>query len=123
MKRILIVDDSKTARMFIRRCLEISGFQEADFEEAENGMVAIESLKKNPADLVVSDLNMPQMDGEELLKKIKSSPRLHDIPVMIITSAANPKKIEELKSLQAFAILKKPVSPPDVTQAVASLTG
>jgi len=121
MKRILIVDDSKTARMFIRRCLEISGFQEADFEEAENGQMAIDILKKNPADLVVSDLNMPQMDGEELLKKIKSSPRLHDIPVMIITSAANPKKIEELKSLQAFAILKKPVSPPEVTQAVASL--
>lgn len=121
MKRILVADDSGTARMFIIRCLEIAGLQDVDFIEAANGRQALELLKENPVDLVVSDLNMPEMDGQDLLMRIKSSPRLHDTPVMMVTSAANPKKIEELKNMQAFAILSKPISPADVAAAIATL--
>lgn len=121
MKRILIADDSSMARMFIKRCLEICGFQDCEFLEAPNGRVAIDMLKQQPVDLVVSDLNMPEMNGEELLKRIKSSPRLHEIPVMIITSVANPKKVEELRTLNAFAVLGKPVSPATISAALAAI--
>jgi len=121
MKRIIIADDSGTARMFIKRCFEISGCQDVEFLEAENGLEAVELLKKATVDLVVSDLHMPEMDGTALLKKIKSSPRFHDIPVIIISSAANPKKVEELKSLMASAVLSKPVSPASVSQALEPL--
>ncbi len=121
MKRILIADDSSMARMFIKRCLEISGFQDCEFVEAPNGRVAIELLKEKPVDLVVSDLNMPEMNGEELLKRIKSSPRLHEIPVMIITSVANPKKVEELRALKAFAVLGKPISPATISATLSAL--
>ncbi len=121
MKRILIADDSGMARMFIKRCLEISGYQDSEFVEAANGRIALEMLKEKPADLVVSDLNMPEMNGEELLKRIKSSPRLHEIPVLIITSVANPKKVEELKALRAFDVLSKPVSPATISSALATL--
>jgi two-component system chemotaxis response regulator CheY len=121
MKRIIIADDSGTARMFIKRCFEISGCHNAKFIEAENGLEAIEHLKKAPADLVVTDLHMPEMDGTELLKRIKSSPRFHETPVIIISSAANPKKVEELKKLLALAVLSKPVSPASVSAAIEPL--
>ncbi len=109
--RILVVDDSGTARMFIRRCLEIIGIQGADIIEAEHGREALEKLKNDSADLVLTDLTMPVMDGETLLKWIKSNPKLCDLPVLVISSAGNEAKEEELKSLGAFGVLAKPVSP------------
>lgn len=121
MKRIIIADDSGTARMFIRRCLEIMGCEGAEFVEAENGLEAIDRLKEAPTDLLFSDLYMPEMDGVEMLKQIKSSPRLQEIPVLMVTSAANPKKIEELKEIGAFAILSKPVSPADISKVLEPL--
>ncbi len=121
MKRIIIADDSGTARMFIKRCFEISGCQDVEFFEAKNGLEVLEQLKKTLVDLVVSDLHMPEMDGTELLKRIKSSPRFHEIPVIIISSAANPKKVEELKELLALDVLSKPVSPASVSKAIKPL--
>jgi two-component system, chemotaxis family, chemotaxis protein CheY len=121
MKRIIIADDSGTARMFIKRCFEISGCQDVEFLEAVNGLEVLAHLKKTSVDLIVSDLHMPEMDGTELLKRIKSSPRFHETPVIIISSAANPKKVEELKELQALDVLSKPVSPASVSKAIKPL--
>ena len=111
MKRIVIADDSETARMFIRRCLEIIGLRDAEFVEAANGREALQFAKEAPTDLLVSDLNMPVMDGATLLKWVKTSPKLVDLPVLIITSAGNPAKEDELLQLGAMAVLKKPVAP------------
>lgn len=111
MKRIAIVDDSETARMFIRRCLEIIGLAEATIVEAEHGKDALEKIKDEPVDLLLTDLTMPVMDGETLLKWVKASPKLCDIPVIVISSAGNPAKEAELLKLGAVAVLAKPVSP------------
>ena len=97
MKRIVIADDSGTARMMIRRCLEIIGLSDAEFEEAKDGREALEIMKKNPPDLLVSDLNMPSMSGETLLKWVKANPKLVDIPVLVISSVTNPAKKAELE--------------------------
>ncbi len=121
MKRIIIADDSSTARMFIQRCLEISGYRDSEFIEANNGQEVIDILQAAPADLVITDINMPKMDGVKLLTHIKASPRLHNTPVMVITSTANSKKIEELKKLDAFAILSKPISPMILSKTLESL--
>jgi len=121
VKRIVIADDSETARMFIRRCLEIVGLQDTEFVEAENGKVALAHLKEADTDLLVTDLNMPVMDGEVLLKWVKANPRLTVIPVLIITSAANEAKIQELKRLGAYEVLNKPISPAKLVQALAPL--
>lgn len=121
MNRIVIADDSATARMFIRRCLEIIGLGEAALVEAENGREALSLLKEEKADLLLTDLNMPVMDGATLLKWVKSSPRLHDLPVLIITSAGNPAKEQELTALGAFGVLNKPISPAVLMEALKSL--
>lgn len=109
--RIAIVDDSGTARMFIRRCLEMAGFQEAEIIEAENGKDALEKIRNAPVDLLLTDLTMPVMDGTTLLKWIKANPKLSELPVLVISSAGNPAKELELKGLGAMGVLDKPVSP------------
>ncbi|MGE4543844.1 MAG: response regulator [Pedobacter sp.] len=111
MKRIVIADDSATARMVIRRCLEIIGLGDAGMVEVPNGREALARLKEEPTDLLVTDLNMPIMDGETLLKWVKGSPKLTDVPVVVITSAGNPAKEALLTELGAFAVLDKPISP------------
>lgn len=109
--RIAIVDDSGTARMFIRRCLEIAGFQTAEIIEAENGKDALEKIRNVPVDLLLTDLTMPVMDGTTLLKWIKANPKMSALPVLVISSAGNPAKELELKALGAMGVLDKPVSP------------
>ncbi len=111
MKRIVIADDSATARMVIRRCLEIIGLGDAGMVEVPNGREALARLKEEPTDLLVTDLNMPIMDGETLLKWVKGSPKLTHVPVVVITSAGNPAKEALLTELGAFAVLDKPISP------------
>ncbi|OGR01521.1 MAG: histidine kinase [Deltaproteobacteria bacterium RIFOXYD12_FULL_50_9] len=109
--RIAIVDDSGTARMFIRRCLEMAGFEGAEIIEAANGKEALEKIRTAPVDLLLTDLTMPVMDGTTLLKWIKANPKLADLPVFVISSAGNPAKEKELMALGAMGVLDKPVSP------------
>ena len=121
MQKILIVDDSSTARMFIRRCLEISGCQGADFYEAGNGREALDLLRKTTIDFILADLNMPVLDGRNMLKLIKSSPKTCDIPVVVISSASNPASDVELVAEGAYAVLSKPITPPVLISSIGAL--
>lgn len=114
MNQFLIVDDSATARKFIIRCLEMSGCEDATFLEAENGENALKILKEDPVDLVITDLNMPVMNGNQLLLKIKTNPSLTDTVVMLITSAENKDLKEDLMKKGAYEVLGKPISPADM---------
>jgi len=109
--RIMVVDDSSCARMFIEKCLEIIGLADADLVEAGDGKEALDKIKEQPVDLLITDLSMPVMDGEALLKWVKGTPELQDIPILVISSAGNPAREKKLLELGAFAVLGKPVSP------------
>ena len=117
---IIIADDSATARMVTKRCLEIAGYQEATFLEAETGKQALNLAKDHQADLLITDINMPEMDGKALLMRVKSSPKLVDLPVLVISSLSNPAKENELIELGAFAVLPKPISPADLVAVLQS---
>ena len=119
MKRIIIADDSTTARMFIKRCLQIVGLGDVEIIEAEHGKEALAAAKAQEVDLLLTDLNMPVMDGETLIKWVKASPKLGDLPVIVITSAGNPAKEAQLLELGAHRVLNKPVSPPMMMDALA----
>jgi two-component system chemotaxis response regulator CheY len=118
IKNVVIADDSALARMFIRRCLEIAGLGDANFIEASDGSEAISCMKKIKADLLVTDLTMPNMNGIELMRKISSSPRLSGTPVLVVTSAGNMEQRKELLELGATRILSKPISPPLLIDAI-----
>ncbi len=112
MNQVLIVDDSAMARALVKRSLEVCGYENMEFTEAYNGLNALEQLRDKPFDIVFSDLNMPEMGGEALLKRIKSSPKLNHIPVVIISSKTNSATSRKLISDHADAVLAKPISIP-----------
>jgi two-component system chemotaxis response regulator CheY len=118
IKNIVIADDSALARMFIRRCLEIAGLGDANFFEASDGSEAILRMKEVKADLLVTDLTMPNMNGIELMRKISASPRLSGTPVLVVTSAGNVEQRKELIQLGATRILSKPISPQLLIEAI-----
>jgi two-component system chemotaxis response regulator CheY len=106
--------------MVTKRCLEIAGYQEAIFLEAETGKQALDLAKNHQVDLLITDINMPEMDGKALLMRVKSSPKLADLPVLVISSLSNPAKENELIELGAFAVLSKPISPASLTVVLQS---
>ncbi len=118
IKNIVIADDSALARMFIRRCLEIAGLGESNFFEASDGSEALVKMKEVKADLLVTDLTMPNMNGIELMRRISVSPRLSGTPVLVVTSAGNEEQRRELMELGATRILSKPISPPILIEAI-----
>jgi two-component system chemotaxis response regulator CheY len=122
IQTIVLADDSATARMIIRRCLEIGGLSNIRYYEARDGVEALDYVKNQKVDLVVTDLNMPNMDGQLLLKHIKASPRLTELPVLVISSACNEALETELLADGALAVLNKPVTPAGIVDALASLT-
>ncbi len=110
MNRIVIADDSVTARMFTKRCLEVLGYKDVETIEAEDGAQALETVKKFETDLLITDLTMPIMDGTELVKVIGSDSSLSSVRIIVVTSAGNPAKEEELSEYGA-SIICKPISP------------
>lgn len=122
IERILIVDDSLTARLMIRRCLEIAGFDSTRFREAAHGREALALLREEPSDLVLTDLNMPEMDGKTLLAHLKASPRLNAIPVIVISSITNEIEEDALRARGVAAVIRKPMSPMVIMEAINSLS-
>ncbi|MFO0208215.1 MAG: response regulator, partial [Betaproteobacteria bacterium] len=89
--RFLIVDDFSTMRRIVRNLLKEIGFNNA--EEAEDGVIALAMLKATKFDFVVSDINMPNMTGFELLKAIKEDASLKHLPVLMVTAEARKEDI------------------------------
>ncbi|OIP31745.1 hypothetical protein AUK22_00735 [bacterium CG2_30_54_10] len=119
---ILIADDSATARMIVQRCVEMVCSSQATFLEASNGQIALEMVRNAHIDLLITDLNMPCMNGKELLRSIKASPRMNHIPVVVISSQANPALELELTEIGADKVLHKPISPELLKKAFDFLT-
>jgi len=111
MLKLLLVDDSETARMIMQRCVEILHPDECSFLHAANGKEALELLKNQEIDLVLTDMIMPLMDGKQLLLRVKASPKLNSTPIFIVTSLGNPAFEEELKKIGADQVIYKPISP------------
>lgn len=111
MDHVIIADDSDTARMFVRRCFEIAGLAESTIHEARDGNHAIALLESAPVELVITDLNMPGLDGRALIGRMRGDSRWAHIPVIVVSSAANAELQRELKALGAQAVVKKPPNP------------
>ena len=104
--KFLIVDDFSTMRRIVRGLLKESGYVNAD--EAEDGVVALNMLKNNKFDFVVSDINMPNMNGFELLKAIKADDTLKHIPVLMVTAEARKEDIVRAAQIGAAGYIVKP---------------
>jgi|SRR6056297_997073 len=118
LDKIMIVDDSATSRMIIKRCFQMAGYQDSTFIEAEDGLKALSNLNRNAVDLVVTDLNMPKMDGATFIKKLRLVDKTKQLPVLIVSSMGNERLETELEDKDVMGILRKPMTPEKVTDVL-----
>ncbi|MFN7444891.1 MAG: chemotaxis response regulator CheY [Curvibacter sp.] len=104
--RFLVVDDFSTMRRIVRNLLKESGFAEAD--EAEDGVVALQKLRASNFDFVVTDINMPNMNGFQLLQEVKKDEKLKHIPVLMVTAEARKEDIVLAAQQGAAGSIVKP---------------
>ena len=104
--RFLIVDDFSTMRRIVRNLLKESGYTDAD--EAEDGSVALHKLRNGKFDFVVTDINMPNMNGFDLLKAVKADASLKHIPVLMVTAEARKEDIVAAAQAGAAGYIVKP---------------
>ena len=120
-KRILIIDDSGTSRMIIKRCFEIAGFRDAEYFEVEDGLKAITFFEKESVDLIVTDLKMPKMDGTTLIQKLRSKKDIDSVPILVISSMGSEIVDQELLDIGAQAVIRKPISPEKIKESMGAL--
>jgi len=104
--KFLVVDDFSTMRRIVRNLLKELGFTNVD--EAEDGVVALQKLGSGSFDFVVTDWNMPNMDGLTLLQTIRKTPNLKDLPVLMITAEAKKENIIAAAQAGASGYIVKP---------------
>lgn len=114
-KLILTVDDSVAMRLSIRNTLRSAGYEVV---EADNGQTALELLADKRVDLVLSDLNMPQVDGIEFVRRMKSSEALKSIPVIMVTTENQKKFLSVAREAGAIGWMYKPFKPEHLLMAV-----
>jgi two-component system, chemotaxis family, chemotaxis protein CheY len=121
--RILIVDDSPAMRAFIRRVIDLSGFDAPLCAQASNGQEALKILREEWVDAVLTDINMPVMDGESLLRTLAADPLLCSIPVIVISTDGTESRIERLLALGARGYVTKPFAPEDLREELERTLG
>jgi CheY-like chemotaxis protein len=118
MKRILIVDDNKDVRDVISLFLSCE-LRECAVLTADNGMQAIETMESVPVDLILTDLNMPVVNGYQLIEYVKRN--LPSAPVLGMTAICTPDIEERLRKLGVSSCIEKPFDLNDVSQRISSI--
>ena len=118
---VLIVDDSAAIRKILQRMLGQAGFSLGKILEAGDGLEALEKLKSQPVNLILSDINMPNMDGIQLLGTLKSNPSLKHVPVIMITTEGGEAKVMEAVQLGASGYVRKPFTADQIKEKLAGL--
>src|SRR3972149_1660886 len=108
---ILIVDDSRTMRKFIKQSFTLSGFEVGCCLEAGNGQEALNILNSCMVDLILADLNMPVMNGMDMIKALQKDEKHREIPVVLVTTQGSQPHLEAAYSLGVKAYIQKPFSP------------
>lgn len=116
---VLVVDDFLTMRRIVRKILRDLDFQ--NIIEAEDGTVAVDVLKTNKVDLIVSDWNMPKMTGLELLKHVRGNDDLKDMPFLMITAEAQKENIVEAVKAKVSNYIVKPFTAATLEEKLAKI--
>jgi len=117
--RIMIVDDSKAMRMIVRRTLKQAGFGTYEVEEATNGADALVKIRADAPRLVLSDWNMPDMSGYELLTKLREEKI--EVPFAMITTEGTPEMRAKAAAAGALFLIQKPFTPEELARAVGTV--
>ncbi len=119
-RHVMTVDDSKTMRDMVSFTLRGAGFQ---VSEAEDGQKALQTLRGISVDLVITDLNMPNLDGVGLIRALRADPKYRAIPILMLTTESDPAKKAEGRGAGATGWLVKPFNPEKLVELVRRVCG
>lgn len=118
---ILVTDDSSTTRAIIKRTITLSGVSVGQVLEAGDGVQALEQLRAARVDLLFLDLNMPNMNGLELITEMRVDTRLARIPICVVSSEATDSRREQLSELGVQGYIRKPFTPEQIRGVIQSI--
>ena len=118
---VLVVDDSAAIRKILQRVLRQTGMAIGEIHEAGDGQEALALMAEHPVHLVLSDINMPKMDGLQLLASLKSSANWRNIPVVMITTEGGEAKVSEAVRLGAAGYVRKPFTADQIKEKLTGL--
>ena len=117
-KHVMIVDDSSTLRRMIERSLAESGFE---VTSCASGKEAVELARKSPPQVVITDLNMPEVDGLTLTRQLRAQPQTAQCPILILTTDNTPERKQEARQAGASGWVLKPFQPETLIRAINSV--
>ena len=120
---VLIVDDSPILRTAIRKVVRLAGIEDDRIHEAGNGREALDVLETVWIDLVLLDLNMPVMDGEQFASELRKNPDLADVAVVVVSTEGNRDRLQRMRDLGVAEMLRKPFEPEDLHRLIPKLLG
>ncbi len=120
---IMIVDDSSLTRKAIKQIIDMLGLDVGQILEAENGTEALKILEETKVDLVLADLNMPEMGGIEMIYHMRGNEAIKDIPVVVVSTESSTTRIEGLLANGAKAYLHKPFTPEEFKEVITQTVG
>jgi two-component system chemotaxis response regulator CheY len=123
MLRVLVVDDSWAMRKFVVKQVRVGDLEIAEVLEAGDGLEALGILAQSEVSVVITDINMPGMDGLELAAKMREDSALRGIPVILISSDAVAARFNELQDLGAIGYIEKPFTPSKLAGEIQRLFG
>lgn len=115
---VLIVDDSPAMRKFVERVLQLSGLPLGRCRSAADGAQALALLRDAPADIVLTDINMPEMDGEEFVREVSEDEGLRKIPILVVSTDHTRQRRDRLFALGARGYVAKPFYPEDLRHEI-----
>jgi two-component system chemotaxis response regulator CheY len=120
-KSLMIVDDSATMRKIIMRTVRMSGLEFDRTEEAGNGVEALEKLGAAPVDVILCDINMPEMAGTEVVKKVRELPSCADTKIIMVSTESSQELIDGLMADGANGYITKPFTPEKFQEKLSPL--
>ena len=120
---LLIVDDSPILRAAIKKVVKLAGLDEDRIFEAGNGKEALELMSTVWVDMVLLDLNMPVMNGEEFAIELRKQPDLADVAVVVVSTESNEDRLARMRALGAIEVLHKPFEPEDLRRIIVNNLG
>ncbi len=120
---LMIVDDSAMMRKIVLRALTLGGLEFETVLEAGDGSEALNLLRTNPVELILCDINMPVMNGLELLRTLRTENVAAGVPVVMVTTESSIEHVKEAVALGASGYIRKPFTPDQVKQKVLALLG
>jgi CheY-like chemotaxis protein len=120
---VLIVDDSPILRMAIKKVVRLAGITEENIRQAANGQEALDSLEEHRSDLVLLDLNMPVMDGEQFAEILNTKAYRDQVTVVVVSTEVNKQRLDHMRDLGVVEALRKPFEPEDLKRIIDKALG